>query len=374
MGDWMNGNPQEQQAIRRFLRAYADRAGDARGMGGLLEALCAYYDADRVRILTADAQHTQLGTALVRCREGAAPGEPFALALDGPLPGPEEEILIPSVEARFAPGSPTGGALAAQGVHSVMAEPLERDGAVYGFVAVENPRRHAGGLLLSVAASAYLGRSAGLPAAQDPSRIIRSLGRIYTSLYCIDLTDGTFAELSSVSVIHSHIGARGDAQERLNYFCHHLVAPEGRGDMLAFVDLSTLDGRLGDGRIISRQYRSTLFAAPEGEGALSWRECSFIECGRDGAGRLTHVIFATKSIHETKARELEAQQRLQETNRELTALLAAQTQHTAIIGAMCTPRSTTSICGRTPFRRSFPSTGCITRWARRAMPARRCAI
>ena len=183
-----------------------------------------------------------------------------------------------------------------------------------------------------MAASAYISRSAGLPAAQDPSRIIRSLGRIYTSLYCIDLTDGTFAELSSVSVIHSHIGARGDAQERLNYFCHHLVAPEGRGDMLAFVDLSTLDGRLGDGRIISRQYRSTLFAAPEGEGAQSWRECSFIECGRDGAGRLTHVIFATKSIHETKARELEAQQRLQETNRELTALLAAQTQHTAIIG------------------------------------------
>lgn len=144
MGDWMNGNPQEQQAIRRFLRAYADRAGDARGMGGLLEALCAYYDADRVRILTADAQHTQLGTALVRCREGAAPREPFALALDGPLPGPEEGILISSVEVRFAPGSPTGRALAVQGVHSVMAEPLERDGAVYGFVAVENPRRHAG--------------------------------------------------------------------------------------------------------------------------------------------------------------------------------------------------------------------------------------
>ena len=43
---------------------------------------------------------------------------------------------------------------------------------------------------------------------------------------------------------------------------------------------------------------------------------------------------STQSIREAKLRELEAQRRLRQTNDELTALLAAERQHTAIIGAL----------------------------------------
>ena len=168
----------------------------------------------------------------------------------------------------------------------------------------------------------------------DWTHIIRSLGEIYSSLYYIDLATGQFTELSSITDVHAHIGASGDAQERLDYFCHHLMAPEYTKDLLAFVDLSTLNDRLGDTRIISKQYRSTLFSKPGTREGTTWRECSFIECDRHPDGRLAHVIFTTQSIHESKIRELEAQEKLQETNENLTALLAAEKQHTSIISAL----------------------------------------
>ena len=165
-------------------------------------------------------------------------------------------------------------------------------------------------------------------------RVIQALGEIYTSMYYIDLATGHFVELSTVTSVHQHIGAKGDARDRLTYFCRHLVVPECREEMLEFVDLSTLDQRLKHTRIITRQYRSTLFSAPEPEDGTTWRQCCFIEGDRDASGRLAHVIFTTQSIHDVKVRELEAQRRLQETNENLEASLSAEKQNTAIISAL----------------------------------------
>ncbi|MGN1094271.1 MAG: ATP-binding protein, partial [Candidatus Neoclostridium sp.] len=151
-------------------------------------------------------------------------------------------------------------------------------------------------------------------------------------MYYIDLSTGLFTELSSVDVVHDKIGASGDARARLNYFSRNMVAPEYTEEMLAFVELSTLDERMQNTRIVSKQYQSTLFT--DRKARLSWRECSFIECDRGSDGRLLHVLFTTKSIHETKAAELDAQRRLKETNESLTALLEVEKQHTAIINSL----------------------------------------
>lgn len=141
----------------------------------------------------------------------------------------------------------------------------------------------------------------------DYTKIIQSLGEIYSSLYYIDLAAGSFVELSSITDAHAQIGASGDAQDRLNYFCHHLVTPDCRQELLAFVDLSTLNERLGNTRIVTKQFHSTLFSDSEDGKITSWRECSFIECDRDDDGRLAHVIFCTQSIHDAKLREQRAQ-------------------------------------------------------------------
>ena len=65
-----------------------------------------------------------------------------------------------------------------------------------------------------------------------------------------------------------------------------------------------------------------MILSPEQGARPDWTQCSFIEGARDADGRLAHVIFATQSIHDAKARELEVQRKLRQTNEELTALLA----------------------------------------------------
>ena len=343
----------QEQAIKRFLRDYLDKPQNGQTIQRILAKLGGYYDADRAYMFELNAERTHASNTFEWCRDGVSAeiGNLQDIPLDGMEHWFEEfeeegEFFISSLSEDYGPDSKTYQILEPQGIESLMAAPIVANGEVVGFLGVDNPRRNTGDLLLlTVVASTCYSEIATrrmvdsrLEEASkelvDRTRVIQSLGEIYTSLYYIDLTTGRFTELSSVTDVHAHIGASGDAQERLTYFCHHMVAPECTEEMLAFVDLSTLNQRLEHTRIVSKQYRSTLFTSPETGNATTWRECSFIEGDRDDSGRLAHVIFTTQSIHDTKVRELEAQQKLQETNGELTALLAAEKLHTSIIGSL----------------------------------------
>ncbi|MGN0996146.1 MAG: GAF domain-containing protein, partial [Candidatus Ventricola sp.] len=343
----------QERAIRRFLRDFMDKPKDGQAFGGILAKLGRYYDADRAYIFELNADRTHASNTYEWCCEGVSPELDHLQNI--PLDGMEHwfetfeekgEFFITSLSEDYGPDSATYQILEPQGIESLMAAPMVAGGAVVGFLGVDNPRRNTGDLLLLcvVASTCYseiitrrmmdAKLQTTSQALMDRTRIIQSLGEIYTSLYYIDLSTGRFTELSSVADVHAHIGASGDAQDRLSYFCRHMVDPECAQDMLAFVDLSTLDRRMAHTRIVSRQYRSTLFTAPGARDKTTWRECSFIESDRDAQGHLSHVIFTTQSIHEAKLRELEARQRLRETNGELTALLEAEKLHTSIIGSL----------------------------------------
>ncbi len=142
-------------------------------------------------------------------------------------------------------------------------------------------------------------------------KIVQSLSEIYTSVYYIDIINNYYMELASVGSVHSYIGSTGNAQERLDFFCHHMMTPEYTQDMLKFVDLSTLDERMGQRRILSAEYLSTVIISPEQGNEPDWTQCSFIECDRNSEGKLTHVIFATQSIQESKIKEIEAKKELE---------------------------------------------------------------
>lgn len=340
-------------AIKRFLRDYLDKPKDGETIHSILADMGRYYDSDRSYIFELNADRTHASNTCEWCRDGISSeiGNLQNIPLDGMDCWFEEfeekgEFFISSLAEDYGPHSKTYQILEPQGVNSLMAAPIVVNGAVVGFLGVDNPRRNTGDLLLlSVVASTCYSeistrRMVDSKLQQtdkelmDRTQIIQSMSEIYTSVYYIDLATGYFTELSSITDIHTRIGASGDAQERLNYFCRHLMAPECTEELLAFVDLSTLNERLAHTRIISKQYRSTLFPSPETGNATTWRQCSFIECDRDSGGGLAHVIFTTQSIHDTKVKELETQQKLQQTNGELTALLAAEKQHTAVIGAL----------------------------------------
>lgn len=64
------------------------------------------------------------------------------------------------------------------------------------------------------------------------NQIIQSMSKIYTSAYYIDLVTNEFTELSSLTEVRTHIGASGNAQDRLNYFCHHMITPDFLEELL----------------------------------------------------------------------------------------------------------------------------------------------
>ena len=313
----------QEQAVKQFLRDYLDKAKDEQTLNSILQDIGGYYEADRAYIFERGRDCKVFNNTFEWCREGV--NAEIDNLQNIPVDGMEcwfeafeeqGEFYISSLSDDYHPGSKTYDILEPQGIESLMAAPIMVNGEVVGFLGVDNPRRSTDDLLmLSVAASTCYSEIATErmmheklvetnQALKDRIKVIQSLGEIYSSMYYIDLSTGLFTELSSVADVHAHIGASGDAQDRLNYFCQHMVASEYEEEMLAFLDLSTLKERMEHTRIVSKQYQSTLFTNPETGG--TWRECSFIEGDRDDDGRLAHVIFTTKSIHDAKIKELEA--------------------------------------------------------------------
>ena len=113
-----------------------------------------------------------------------------------------------------------------------------------------------------------------------------------------------------------------------------MATPEYTDELLKFVDISTLNERIKQERIISKQFLCTVPLPDEQLAVQYWAQCSFIEGDRTPDGRLSHVIFVSQTIHKSKVKELETQKYLQKTNAVLTELLAAEKQHTAIIGSL----------------------------------------
>ena len=341
----------QERAIKHFLRDFLDKPRDGLSFDHILARAGRYYDADRAYIFELNAERTNIRSTYAWRREGI-PAQSFSLQEIEPgeflrwfeTHGEDGEVYLCAQTAEQDPE--IRAVLEARGLAGLLAAPMVEGGAVVGLLGVDNPRKNTEDLLLlSVVASACYSEivtrrameariETTSQALMDRTRVIQSLGEIYTSMYYIDMATGRFTELSSVAGVQAHIGTSGDAQERLCYFCRNMVAAEDAQQLRAFVDLSTLERRMAGTRIVSRQYHSTVFTDPAASGATTWRECSFIEGDRDADGHLAHVIFTTQSIHEAKVRELEAQQRLQETNEELTALLAAEKLHTSVIGSL----------------------------------------
>lgn len=280
----------------------------------------AYYDADRAYVFELNAERTHASNTCEWCREGvlAEIGNLQNIPLEGmecwfEAFEEEGEFFISSLAEGYGPESKTYQILEPQGIESLMAAPIVVNGAVIGFLGVDNPRRNTGDLLLlSVVASTCYSeistkRMVDSTLEQtgkeltDRMKIIQSMSEIYSSVYYIDMATGLFSEISSLEKVHSHIGAAGGAQERLNYFCHHLAAPECTEELLDFVNLSTLNQRMEHTRIVSKQYKSTLIPAPEDENAASWRECSFIEGDRQLFDRVRTVAGVNALLANKKA-------------------------------------------------------------------------
>ena len=344
MSHFIQNTLNQEQAMQVFMHHYYYQTKSKETFQNLLKDIGNYYQADCIYVLELDNEGTYIYNTFQWYQNAHKKDFSTTLAIDYQywFDKFEHEGEF-SISFKDNHDLLSTQILKQQNVECLMAAPIIINGLVRGLIGVDQPRRHTHDiLLLAIIASTYFNEVSkkwqsdlsfeNLPV--DRIQIIQSLSEIYTSVYYIDIYNNHFIELSSFQNVHAHIGESGDAQERLNYFCHHMMVPEHQDDMLEFVDLSTLPQRLKQRRIVSKQYLSTVMVSLQQGNKPTWSQCSFIESKRDAHGQLTHVLFATQSIQESKIKELEIQKELIETNNHLSSLLAIEKQHTAIIDSL----------------------------------------
>lgn len=223
---------------------------------------------------------------------------------------------------------------------SCLVIPVGKEGKVSAFFFVVQPKKHLDDDLFGRMAATLIYREghrfhAAVRAEEtDRTSAGQSVSAIYSSMYTIDLRTFQFSELSSVSSVHSHIGSCGDAREKLEHFWKYMVYPEFQDEIRQFTDLKTLAERMGNRRIVTKQYQSTLFYDQQKDKVPVWNQCSFIEEKRDEEGNLISVIFATQTVNEEKIRQLTETRQLKQSNASLMDLLAQEKQYTSITGVL----------------------------------------
>ncbi|WP_432627329.1 ATP-binding protein [Brotaphodocola sp.] len=136
------------------------------------------------------------------------------------------------------------------------------------------------------------------------SEIINSISKLYWLIYRIDLTDGTYEEISAGQDMHRLTGKCGSAQEILREARESVVAPEHQEMMKEFLDVSTLQERLRDTESVAVEYHAIMG---------SWHLARFIVKKRDKSGRVTNVLYVVRQIDAEKQKEAEYKQKLMET-------------------------------------------------------------
>ncbi|MDO4488285.1 MAG: response regulator [Eubacteriales bacterium] len=155
----------------------------------------------------------------------------------------------------------------------------------------------------------------------DSSSVFHSLGEIYSAMYYIDLRTDGYLEITCEEDIRKHVSEFKGASGGLNFFVNNMARPEDREVLREFVDLSTLNERMKDEKCITIEFKSTIFKTLDGSEKPMWRQAAFIDAGHDENGELAHVIFATRSIHESKMRELDALEAAEKANKAKTDFL-----------------------------------------------------
>ena len=133
-----------------------------------------------------------------------------------------------------------------------------------------------------------------LAEAQLNSEIISAIGKIYVSIFHIDLERDLYEEISSNKRMHKLTGKQGKASTKMTEICNTFVRPEYYERVLQFFDLSTLAERLQNEETVALEYLDR---------TGNWQLARFIAKKRRADGTVNHVLYVTRSINESKRRE-----------------------------------------------------------------------
>ena len=128
---------------------------------------------------------------------------------------------------------------------------------------------------------------------QASNEVLTALGRIYYTIFWIDLQKDVVEEVASDSDVHHLTGRRGRATAAMEQLCSKTTS-EYRVRVQEFLDLSTLAQRLAEEETIAMEY-----LAIDG----NWHTARFIVKRRGPEGQVLQVIFAARLISDVKRRE-----------------------------------------------------------------------
>lgn len=145
-------------------------------------------------------------------------------------------------------------------------------------------------------------------ALQRHLNIIQSMGQIYFASYYVDPEQDSIIELSGKQDAQEAIKTAGSAREHIKYVNERLVQPEYVDAMREFLSLDTLNERLKEKQVITCEFKGV---------ENGWSQAYIIAGDRDTHGKLKHVFFAFRTIHDEKEKEEAAQAKIDEQMRAL---------------------------------------------------------
>ena len=138
--------------------------------------------------------------------------------------------------------------------------------------------------------------------------IVKSISRLYTMVYHIDIKKDYFIELDSkVEEVKDKIGTCGPAQNQLDLYRKKFVCQKDQKRMKAFFDLSTLALRLKGSSFITSEYEKVF-----SDGSTNWIRVIFTICNCDENGEIISVVLASENIEAQKQREFQQQAKLEQ--------------------------------------------------------------
>ena len=145
---------------------------------------------------------------------------------------------------------------------------------------------------------------------------IQSMSKVYFASFYVDVLNDTFVEISSVESVRNAIGTFGKAQETLYMICDNMVSRETADNLREFVNLSTIDERMGETDVITCEYIGA---------ASGWCQLYMIAGDRDADGKIKTIFVAARTIHEEKQREEKQNKRIEEARIEAERANSAKT-------------------------------------------------
>ena len=155
-----------------------------------------------------------------------------------------------------------------------------------------------------------------LAEAQFNSEVVGTISKFYWIIYRMNLTDGTYEEISAGEEVHRLTGKHGNTEEVFREVRDTVVAEKHKMRMETFMDTSTLADRLAHTESVAMEYK-----AKDG----SWHLARFVCKKRNDQGRAIHVLYIVRKIDLQKKKEAEYKQKLRDIAEEATKANMAKT-------------------------------------------------